>query len=308
VILDGFFKNEKFSMKFNQILEETKNYLLKHNIENAKQEALWLLEELTKKTETQLLLNQDLDLNKEQEEKLYSWLKQRGEEKKPLQYILGHLPFCNLDILVEQPILIPRPETEEWTLWLIEKLKKFDKDTQNLKILDMCSGSGCIALALGKNLPDAQIIGTDINPKAVELANKNKIHNKIKNVNFIKSDFYKNMQDLQKEKFDIIVSNPPYISEQDWQNLSKTIINWEDKTALVANDNGYLAFEEIIKNAKNYLKENKMLKKHKISQIILEIGKNQENKVFELLKYYNFQNIDSQVDFNKITRVVTASL
>ncbi|MCF7899871.1 peptide chain release factor N(5)-glutamine methyltransferase, partial [Candidatus Babeliales bacterium] len=263
-------------MKFNEILDQTKNYLLKHSIENAEQEALWLLEELTQKTEMQLLLNQDLNLTKEQEVKLKLWLKQRVEEKKPLQYILGHVPFCDLDIIVEQPILIPRPETEEWVSWFIEKLKKLDKSEQNLKILDLCSGSGCIALALGKNLPDAQIFGIDINPKAIELANKNIVHNKIKNVKFIESDFYKN---IQLEKFDIIVSNPPYINEQDWQNLSPTVKDWEDKSALVTNNNGFLAFEEIIKNAKNYLKENVLLKKYKIPQIILEIGKNQEHKV-----------------------------
>jgi len=141
----------------------------------AEQEAWWFLEHATGKTQSALLSDDTITLTPEQQKNLDTWVMQRVKEKKPIQYIIGNVPFCNLEILVKPPILIPRPETEEWVSWLIEQLAPV-KD-EPLQILDLGSGSGCIGLALAKALPQSTVIGLDKNPQAIELAEKNKYHN-----------------------------------------------------------------------------------------------------------------------------------
>ena len=270
----------------------------------AEQQAWWLLEKLTQKSNAQILAKKTLTLSEEQETTLDKWIHQRTVEKKPLQYILEHIPFCNVDIIVQPPILIPRPETENWVSWLIEKLKKLENN--NLNILDMCSGTGCIALALAKAFPDSTVIGTDINPQAIELSLKNKQLNKIKNVQFLQSNYYEKIE--KNKKFDLIVSNPPYISKEDWELLSDTVKKWEDKKALVAEKNGLAAFEKIIHHIKDYLKENMKFKKFNIPQMIFEIGMGQENAVKKLLENNNFKNINVFKDLKGINRWITASI
>ena len=293
------------NFKINSLIKDIKTKILSccQSEHEAEQQAWWMIEELTKKNKSTLILEKKIDLAKNQEQTLYKWINQRTIEKKPLQYILGHVPFCNLDILLKPPILIPRPETEELACWLIKKLNKVNKE--KLNILDICTGTGCIALALAKELPNSTVLGTDINKEAIKLAKKNKLHNKIKNSFFLISDFYSNIN--KDKKFDLIVSNPPYITKEEFENLNDTIKNWEDPNALIANKKGLASFEEIIKNSKNYLKSNNNFKKLNIPQIILEIGKNQENEVKKLLIKDNFININIFPDLKGINRWITAS-
>jgi release factor glutamine methyltransferase len=289
----------------NSFIQKIKTQLLNScdSAHEAEQQAWWLLEELLQNPKAQLLLKKTIVLTDTQQQTLEKWIKQRTEEKKPLQYISGHVPFCNLDIKVTPPILIPRPETEEWVTWLIKKLKTLEKE--KLNILDLGTGSGCIALSIAKALPNGNIIGTDINPEAILLAEENKKHNNIKNAEFLCSSFYEKIQNI---RVDLIVSNPPYIDIQDWTTLSKTVRNWEDKKALVANHKGFAAFETIIKQAKKHLKENTKLKQFEIPQIVLEIGMGQEKKIENILKEAQFNNIKVFKDLEGINRWVTASL
>lgn len=301
------------TVKVSELIRNIANKLInscktKHE---ANQEAWWILEEITQKKELNLLLEEEINLSKEQKIKLNEWIKQIVEQKKPIQYILGHVPFCNLDIIVEPPVLIPRPETEEICFWLINQLKKI-KD-QKFTVLDIGTGSGCIALCIAKEFPNSIVIGSDINPKALELAEKNKRHNFISNAFFIQSDFYKNIyQEIKKIKsdiknFDLIVSNPPYISPEEFKNLSETITLWEDKNALIANEDGFYAYKEIINHAKDYLILNTEFKNLKIPQLVLEFGKDQENKIIEILKNAKFTNIEFFKDINKIYRWIATN-
>jgi len=281
-----------------------KNLLISCDSEHeAEQQAWWILEEITKKNKTKLLLKDEIELNDEQIETINNWINQRVKEHKPLQYIFGYLNFLNLKILVEPPILIPRPETEDWINFLIKKLEKIK--TEKLSILDIGTGSGCIALALGKNFPNFNITGIDINEKAIILATKNKELNNIKNVNFIISNFYEN---LENKKFDIIVSNPPYICENEWENLDKTVKDWEDKKALVANQDCLHAYKIIINNAKNHLLQTEILIKNNINNLFIEIGKDQENDIKILLETNGFINICFRKDLVGVIRLIHALL
>jgi release factor glutamine methyltransferase len=257
--------------------------------QNTFQEAWWLLEHVTGKTQSMLIVSSNFTLNETEKKDLKEALHQITVEAKPLQYILGSVPFCNLDILVEPPILIPRPETEEWSTWLIKKLH--DSTFKKISILDLCCGTGCIGLALAKALPNSQVIGLDINPKAIDLAQKNKLHNAIENITFIKSDLY---EALPKEnQFDLTLSNPPYIREEEYEGLERSVTQWEDKKALTAENEGLEFYEKIIKKAHLYLK-----KEISISpRIVLEFGLNQSEQIKDLLLAYDFSNVKIARDY-----------
>lgn len=269
----------------------------------AEQQAIWMIEELTQKKYAQLILNPNIQLTNKQNNILTKWIEERVKYSKPIQYIFGYLEFLNLKLKVKNPILIPRPETEEWVDIVIKILNSIDQTKSNITILDIGTGSGCIALSLAKNLPNSIVTGIDINPKAIKLAKENKALNEIENAFFLISDFYAN---LKNQKFDIIISNPPYISEKEWKNLDKVVKNWEDKNALVAKKSYLFAYKTIIKKAKYYLKEKKNIKDLLFPNLFLEIGKGQEKEIKFLLKKNEFKNIKYYKDLNKIIRMISA--
>lgn len=294
---------KKFNL--NKVLNKIKTELVccTPTEHEAEQQALWILEEITKKSGVELLSYEDIYLTNEQEATLEKWVSLRVNEQMPIQYLLGHMPFLDLDILIEPPILIPRQETEEWVADLIKKLEPVCNE--RLEVLDIGTGSGCIALSLAKALPNSKIFSVDINSKAIELAKKNAKHNKINNANFFISDFYSKIP--ANQKFDLIVSNPPYISDEQWNNLDKVVRHWEDYHALVSTDNGFESFKTIIFNAKTFLKEDSILKKNGVFQLVLECGMGQNNKIVDFLESEKFYNISVCKDLAGIYRWIGAS-
>lgn len=273
---------------------------------NEEQEAWWLLEAITKTKKAALLTQTNISLTGDQEKTLEHWIGQYINEKKPLQYILGSVPFCSLEIIVEPPILIPRPETEEITLWLIDKI---EQNTRNaipappLAILDLCCGSGCIGLALAKAFPQATIIGTDINNKAIKLAQKNKAYNDISNITFIQSNLFDALE--AQNQFDIIISNPPYLSQESYRKVSDEIRLWEDEQALVAQNHGLAIYEQIIPEAHKYLKKPH---NNNTPQIVLEFGIDQSSGQLEnCLRENNFTDITMHKDLQDKPRWLAAS-
>jgi release factor glutamine methyltransferase len=131
------------------------------------QYAWWILQAICRKTKTELIIQETLMLSNAQKAKIEQWVQQLVHDKMPLQYLLGSVPFADCDILVETPTLIPRPETEEWCLHIIEHLQLLEH--KKIKILDLCTGSGCIAVALAYHLPRAEVVATDIADTALEL-------------------------------------------------------------------------------------------------------------------------------------------
>ncbi|EKD23395.1 MAG: hypothetical protein ACD_82C00069G0001, partial [uncultured bacterium] len=189
--------------------------------------------------------------------------------------------------MVEAPILIPRPETEEICYFAINELNKLSN--KKLNILDIGTGSGCIGLTLANAFPESIVYATDISSKALELANKNAKHNKINNIKFSESNVYSNLS--ENIKFDLIISNPPYITQEEFNDLNESVSKWEDKQALVAKKEGLAIIEEIIKNAQKYLKHNDEIKSKKIPQLIIEIGYKQGPSVSKLFQDSNFVDI-----------------
>ncbi len=268
------------------------------------QYAWWILESITQQKKSTLILRKTIALSPKQKNMLDYWIKKLVDDNIPLQYLIGSVPFISCEILVEPPTLIPRQETEEWCANLSEKFKKIS-DT-SLRILDLCTGSGCIAVSLAKVLPHAEIYASDISHSALSLAAKNANYNKVSNITFISSDLF---QDLPKNiLFDIIISNPPYISENEWHHVDPSVKEWEDNNALLAADEGLAILKQVIHQAHNYLRPNELLQKNNIPQLIIEIGYKQGDIVAQLFKKEGFCNIIVQKDMQDKDRLVMGYL
>jgi len=241
-----------------------------------------------------LYLNKDACLTKDKSILVSAILKRRisGE---PLQYILGSTEFMGYEFKVDPRALIPRPETEILISSALERLKSAGKTTP-LKILDLGTGSGCIAVCLAKLLPQALIWATDISAPALALAKENADLHKVK-VKFLKGDTF---SALKKEqiKFDLIISNPPYISKGEFSGLAKEI-SFEPALALAAGIDGLDFYRSIISQAGDYLKDDGFL--------ILEMGFTQRSAIEDILrKSKKFKVIEIIKDYNNIERVIVA--
>lgn len=273
-----------------ELLDHIQKELQKSHSDAAlcKQYAWWLLEHITKKTRTELVTHHTITLSCEQESELKELLQQIIHEQMPIQYALGSVPFLGLTITVKPPILIPRPETEQWCYELIERIKKSSHEPRY--ILDLCTGSGCIALALAQSFPNAQVIGVDINHDAIELARHNSVQNKINNVQFIASDLYQEVP--RALRFDLIVSNPPYISRHEAATLSFSVTAWEDPRALFADNHGYALLEAIIKETSHWLASDSRT----TPQLCVECGYQQSEQLRILFHKAGYKSIDSFID------------
>ena len=262
------------------------------------QYAWWMMQAISEKTKIELITQETIMLDLEQKELLAQWLHLLVEEHMPIAYILGSVPFADIDILVQTPTLIPRPETEEWCLHIIEHLHQLDN--KKIKILDIATGSGCIALALAHHLPQAEIIATDISDSALELAEKNREHNKIRNVTFIQSDLFASIPTGMR--FDIIVSNPPYIAPAEWKSLEQSVSQWEDYNALIAQDDGFAIIKKIITHAPQFIQPNEEMKKKNIPQVAIEIGYQQGQHTKKLMQDAGYNEILIEKDLEKKDR------
>lgn len=258
----------------------------------------WMLVAITDKSQAQLMSTENV-LTQEHFQKLQAWVKEHIEDKKPLQYLIGSVPFGDTTILIEPPILIPRSETEEWVCNLIAQLKNLSN--KNITILDLCTGSGAIACALAKAFPEARIFATDISEQALVLAEKNAVMNGINSIEFIKSDLF---SALCGKKFDLIVTNPPYLSYKEWQETDPMVRDWEDYQALVAQEDGLKLIKNIIDQAPNYLSNKVALESWGIAQLYVEIGYKQGTLVKQFMQK-NFSKVTLMQDYAKNDRVVS---
>ena len=202
----------------------------------------------------------------EEEEVFVKGIFQQLAAHKPAQYIIGHVDFFGMQLKVDERVLIPRPETEE----LVELILDENPET-NLSVLDIGTGSGAIALALAKARPDWSVTAADISQEALDLASENAKNQKF-NIFFKKSDCFAEIF----EKYDIIVSNPPYISHADESEVGLNVLYSEPHLALFADEDGLAIYRRIAEDAKDYLKDG--------GKIYLEIGYKQGQSVPELFR------------------------
>lgn len=302
------------------------------DLAQAKQEFRWMLDHLNEKSKNVQLKGYEASItNLNLEDKITQFVKERVEDHKPLQYILGTQPFGDLDLMVRQPVLIPRWETEEWVLNLCAMLNNiglFQLRQDALKILDVGTGSGCIALLLASKLPkgSVEVFGIDLSHKALKLALENKTRNQrlLQNpVHFLKVDILDD--EVVKEFIDVhgpvdmIVSNPPYITPSDYSTLTPDVKDWEDPRALVTEDEfGLQFYRRIIELSvafkplllRPFLLWNSTFSQSKypqIPQLVLEIGSpRQASLVPNLIETY-FKQLQVLKDLVGKERVIIAS-
>ena len=223
--------------------------------------------------------------------------------EKPIQYITGEAWFYGLRFEVNENTLIPRPETEELVEWIVESQKSKVENlniqkSNNLTILDIGTGSGCIPITLKKEIPNAQVSAIDISEKALEIARKNASDNQVE-VNFI----HRNILETESldEKYDVIVSNPPYVRNLEKQEIKRNVLDYEPHLALfVADSDALLFYRKIAQLALKSLSPN--------GKLFFEINQYLGNETVELLEQLGFKNIELRKDFMGNDRMICCGL
>ena len=247
----------------------------------------WLIEHYCNFSRMNYILNSNFNISKVQEEKLINSIELLMNDM-PIQYVIGETNFMDLVFKLNNNVLIPRPETEELVNWIIN-----DKHV-NKNILDIGTGSGCIAISLSKNLNNCNVLGWDINEDVIKIANQNAIINNVK-ASFEISDITK--PKFLNEKFDVLVSNPPYITNNEKKLTPNNVKSFEPHSALFVEDDDPLFFyKKILEFAIFNLKSNGFL--------YLEINENFSKEVLKLLKDNGFYDIQLKKDFRLKNRMI----
>lgn len=215
----------------------------------------------------------------------------------PIQHIIGETEFFGLTFKVDSNVLIPRPETEELVSWILNN-SKIPTSNSKLSILDIGTGSGCIAISLAKNLPNAEVYALDISAEALKIAKENAKTNNVK-IHFMGADIL-NLKELPY-KFDIIVSNPPYVRELEKDQMQENVLEHEPHLALFVKDNDPLLFyDKIADFSKTNLLKN--------GQLYFEINQYLGNETVELLSKKDFQNIALKKDIYGVDRIIKSNI
>lgn len=203
---------------------------------------------------------------------------------RPVQYVIGHQEFCGLNIEVKEGVLIPRPETEELVEWATQRAKKFDRP----RILDVCTGSGCIALALAHKIKGADVTAVDISEEALAIARQNGERLQLE-VDFLQDDALAHLPKIAGQEFDIVVSNPPYIPSSERRAMHTNVVNYEPEIALFVDDNDPLVFyREIARTAKKLLSER--------GYLLFEVHETLATQTAEMLRCEGYYNIELRND------------
>lgn len=272
-------------MKIKELINYGKNKLIENKIEDENIKTKVLLKYILNVDDFYLIIHNDENQNIEIETKFINCINELIEGK-PLQYITHHQEFMNLDFYVDENVLIPQPDTEVLVLQTINIIKQYEN--RNIKVLDLCTGSGAIAISTAKAFENqaVQVYASDISDKALEVAKKNSKKNDV-HINFINSNMFENID----EKFDIIVSNPPYIETETIKKLSKDV-QQEPHIALDGGFDGLEFYKIIASEYEKYLNDN--------GTLLLEIGYNQKQSVTELFINRNVECIKDLAQNNRV--------
>ena len=281
------FKEENLDI-FNKSVE----YLKKNGVLSPLLDTEYIFSDVLKVNKNTLKYSMSREIKEEDKDKIREMLVLRAKKRKPLQYILGEWEFYGLPFKVRENVLIPRADTEI----LVEQCIQLMREIEEPNILDIGSGSGAISIAIANELKSSSVTGVDINEDAIKLANENKILNKVENVNFIESNLF---EKLDKDfKYDLIVSNPPYISKEEYETLMPEVKNYEPQNALTDLGDGLYFYREISKLVGEYLKDT--------GYLAYEIGYNQAKDVTKILQNNNFDVLSVIKNYGGNDRVVIA--
>ena len=292
-------------------IRDVKNILTEGGIDSneAKIEAQMLCEHFLGRSNVDLIMNADFDENSQEGLALLRSAKERAQTRKPIQHIIGAAYFMGEYFIVNEHVLIPRDETEILVRKAVDRIYGRKARSQegksgskpalvpsSLLVLDIGTGSGCIACIVAK-LTQAKILGVDISDNALEVARKNAQKLGVSNkVRFKKSDLFSDID----EKFDLIVSNPPYIPISEKENLQREV-KFDPENALFATDEqGIEFYDKIIKKAPNFLNKN--------GSLLFELGIGQAQSVKNLMKEAGFKNIEAERDLGGLERIITGDI
>lgn len=280
---------KNFHEENKELLQKSVQYLERYGVENARLDAEYIFADVLDVKRNMLALYLSREISEEQKNKIREHLIQRGKQRRPLQYILGKWEFFGYELLVDERALIPRADTEI----LVEQAKFVALEKGNPDILDIGTGSGAISIALAKEVPDAKVLGVDISEKALSLAEENKQYQFASNVFFQKSDIW---ESLEGKSFDLIVSNPPYIPMEEYEELMLEVKEHEPQNALTDLGDGYSFYQRIIKGAKEHLKEK--------GYLFFEVGYQQAEQIKDWMEEEGFEGLCIVKDYGGHQRVV----
>ena len=288
---------KQYKIKFVQTLESI------HGIDEAESFFHLILEDKFQMKRLDLALDPNFEFSAEAM-KIWEELSIQLKKEIPIQYLLGNTEFFGLPFLVNENVLIPRPETEELVDWIIEEEKRFErlKDEEiegqkTIKILDIGTGSGCIAISLAKNIPNATVFAIDVSEKALEVAKMNAEINEV-SVNFLEKNILET--DDLLEQFDIIVSNPPYVRNLEKQEIKKNVLEHEPHLALFVED-----FDALVFYRKIAALATKNLNRG--GQLFFEINQYLGKEMVALLHENGFESVSLRKDIygnDRMTRAV----
>ena len=277
------------------LIQWTTEYFERHDIPTPRLDAELLLGHLLQKSRLQLYLHFETPVFQEQLSAFRELVKKRVEHT-PVSYLTNHREFMSLNFYVDRRVLIPRPETEI----LVETVLQGQKGT--CRLIDIGAGSGAIAISLAVNRPDWEILATDLSPEALEVTQQNAaLHHCEERLTFLQGDLFEPVQELENRRFDWIVSNPPYVSTEDFPTLSPDVREHEPEMALIAGCDGLNIIRRLVADAPRFLNPH--------GKLIMEIGYNQSDDVQKLIQSHPAYN-ECQVikDYSGIERVIIASL
>ena len=259
-------------MNITEAIHKGYKFLKKNNIESALLDSEILLSKIIKKSKKFIILNPNKNLKKNSFIEFNNLIRQRSDGK-PIAYLTGTKDFWKYEFYITEDVLIPRPDTE----LIVEEVLKFSKHKTKLSILDIGAGSGCILISILKERKDFRGVGIDLSKKCIDLCKKNALKLNISNkVKFFKS----NVDNFSYGKYDLIISNPPYIKKLDLKYLEKDIKNFEPKLALDGGLDGISEIRKVISKSSELVKKN--------GKLILEIAFDQKKDVKKILKNEGF--------------------
>ena len=261
------------------------------SIREARLEARFIIQHTLKVQHQFLIRNTNELIKPEKFKKIMEYVKERLSYK-PLAYILKEWKFYDMKFFVNSNVLIPRQDTE---LMIDLILNNYQKQ-ESLSILDLGTGSGAIGIVLASKFKKAKVLLTDMSSEALNITKKNIFFHKLKNISTIKSDWF---EKISNKKFDLIISNPPYINKRD-THLKNKVLLFEPKNALISKQKGYADITKIIKLSPKFLRAN--------GALYIEHGYNQSRKVKELFQKNNFVKIKQKQDINKIYRITSGQI